>query len=93
MRLTVAAIVVGTALVADRQASAQTLSRGSELAWAGEARYWADSEAGDYTDYINLFDEHFTGWSCGRSDPGQKTDIKTTMAGLLPGVVIDKNSA
>jgi hypothetical protein len=93
MRLAIVAIVMGTAFIADRQTAAQTLSPGSELAWAGETRYWADNEAGNYADYIKLFDEHFTGWACGRSDPGRKTDIKATVAGLLPRVIVDKKSS
>jgi hypothetical protein len=92
MRLAIVAVVMGTVFIAGAQAAPQR-SPGSELAWAGEARYWADNEKGNYADYITLFDENFTGWSCGGSDPEQKAEIKNTIAGLQPGVVIDKKSS
>ena len=93
MRLAIIALAIGTASVAEGQASAQTLSTGSEMAWAGEARYWADQEAGNNADYIKLFDENFMGWPCERPSPARKADVNGLFNGLQPGVMIDRKSS
>ena len=75
-------------------ASAQTSSPGSEPAWAGEARFWADyQDAGARADFINLYDETFTGWPCGRPNPENKSYIRTPVSKTPFGVVIDRRSS
>jgi hypothetical protein len=76
MRVPIFLMVAGTVFVAGGHASAQTASPGSEAAWAGEARYWADHKAGNSADYISLFDDNFTGWPCRRPQPEQKSYVK-----------------
>ena len=52
-------------------------------AWAGEDRYWATNVASDVPNYVDLFDDGFTGWPCGAERPQTKADLVAEGASLL----------
>jgi hypothetical protein len=91
MSITIFAAWAATALAVGTSAPA-SLAEATGPAWAGEARYWSDSERGDFADFIQLFSDRFTGWPCGASLPQAKSDIKGTIKGLQPGTVLDRKS-
>lgn len=82
------------AMAAGGHASAQTASPGSEAAWAGEAKFWADyQKAGDGADLISHYAETFTGWPCGRSSPDNKSSLKSLEFRPVFDVAIDRRSS
>jgi ketosteroid isomerase-like protein len=52
-------------------------------AWAAEERYWATNIAGDVSNYLEIFDDAFTGWPCRSERPQTKADLLAEGAGLL----------
>ena len=94
LTISIAIIAAGAAmaLALGASATASSAEPTGAAAWAGEARYWSDSERGDFADYIQLFSDRFTGWPCGASLPQAKSDLKGTINGLQPGTVLDRRS-
>jgi hypothetical protein len=92
MRLLAVAIIATTAFAAAGALYAQTTNPARAAAWAGEDRYWADSEKGDFADFIKLFSDDFIGWPCPARTPQAKIDLKGTIGGLQPGAVLDRKA-